>query len=237
MNRIKKESDAHPEVNGLIKDLDGPDYISHEFVDIGIPSLIILRGVFRVDNSILGSYLARILARNNKLVALVRDKSVLDLGCGCGLLGLVCALHGAKSVHFSDISQAAIKNSRLNSMLLDVNNTSFSNGDLFTNVPLGEFDVVIFNSPVITGVPKSESEASFFREDRVMDDFYKLFPRHLKQGGFAVMPGSSKFNDRTAPINMVREYNLDHTMVDNNQDDKYARHTLLISPPSSGTPS
>ena len=42
MNRIKKESDAHPEVNGLIKDLDGPDYISHEFVDIGIPSFRIL---------------------------------------------------------------------------------------------------------------------------------------------------------------------------------------------------
>ena len=33
---------------------------------------------------------------------LIKDKCIMDLGCGAGLVGLYCAEHKAKEVHFHD---------------------------------------------------------------------------------------------------------------------------------------
>lgn len=220
-------NNVHPEVDSLIKEIDESDYITHVFVGIGIPSLIILRSVFRVDNSLLGGYLARTLHASNELS---KGKSVLDLGCGCGLLGLVCALHGAKSVHFSDINLSAVKNSRLNSILLGVNHVSFSTGDLFANIPPRKFDLIVFNPPSITGSPFTDSEAAFFREDRVIDDFYKLFPRYLRRKGVVIMPGSSKFEGDMSPMSMVRRHNLRYEIVSDEKEDNNTKYVVLFKP-------
>lgn len=205
-----------PEIGGLINDLDGPDYITDAFSDIGIDSLIILRSVFRVDKAYLGNYLARILYGKKDLV---ENKDVLDLGCGCGLLGLICALRGTKKVHFSDINPVAVKNSRLNSILLDVSQTSFSSGDLFDNIPSRrQFDLIVFNSPSIAGLPLNSSETAFVREDRVILDFFNLFPNYLRCGGAVIMPGSSRFNSDTSPLNMVKRYNMRHEIISKEQE-------------------
>lgn len=206
------DNQYHHDVSSLIKDLEGPDYITGVFSDIGVKSLIILSTVFRVDQSYLGSYFARVLSTNKTLL---QGRKVLDLGCGCGLLGLVCALHGAKRVHFSDINPAAIKNSRLNYLLLDVANVTFSIGDMFDNIPRRRrFNLIVFNPPSITGTPANYPETAFIREDRVILDFYRDFPKYLKRNGAVVMPGSSRFDGYLSPINMVRRYNLPHQIID-----------------------
>jgi len=199
------------EISGLIDDLNGPDYITDAYSDIGVNSLIILRSVFRVDNSYLGSYLARTISANK---GLVKGKDILDLGCGCGLLGLVCALNGARKVHFSDINPVAVKNSRLNSILWEIGHASFSAGGLFENIPTRRrFDLIVFNPPSIEGIPLNSSEAAFIREDRVIQDFFRLFPNYLKKVGAVIIPGASRFNSDTSPINMVRRYNLPHKII------------------------
>lgn len=211
----------HPEIASLIGDMDGPDYITGAYSDINIPSLIILRGVFRVDNSYLGSYLGRTLSSTRWLV---EGRDVLDLGCGCGLLGLICSLNGAKSVHFSDINPQAVKNSRLNSLLAEIGNVDFSTGSLFEGLPEGaQFDAIVFNPPSITGVPSNHSEAAFIREDALMTQFYGSFPKYLKDGGQLIMPGSSRFGGDTSPLAMAERLNLKHRVLtrENEADGNY----------------
>lgn len=216
-----------PEINSLIKDLDGPDYITNAFSDIGVESLVVLRSVFRIDKAYLGNYLARTLYRSKSLV---EDKSVLDLGCGCGLLGLICAKHNAENVHFSDIHPPAVKNSRINALLMDVDNVSFSTGDLFDNIPTADgFDLIIFNSPAIAGVPESTSEAAFVREDRVIIDFFRMFPRYLRDGGQVIMPGSSRFNSDSSPMNIIRKHGLRYEMIAKEyEDDGNYKYVVLL---------
>lgn len=206
------DNQYHHDVRDLVKDLEGSDYITDAFSDIAIKSLIVLTTVFRVDQSYLGGYFARVLWANKSLL---QGKEVLDLGCGCGLLGLVCALHGAKKVHFSDINPAAVKNSRLNCLLLDIVNVTFSIGNMFDNIPpRRRFDLIVFNPPSITGIPVNYSEAAFIREDRVILDFYRNFPDYLKRDGGVIIPSSSRFDTDLSPMNMVRRYNLPFQMID-----------------------
>ncbi len=81
---------------------------------------------------------------------------VLDLGTGCGLLGLVAAKKGA-SVVAVDINPYALRCAMKNSAANDTqNNLTFVQGDLFK--PLREtlkFDAILFNAPYL---PTENSE-------------------------------------------------------------------------------
>lgn len=224
-----KSSKFEADIQGLINDLFSPDYITHDYTSMGIPSLIVLSTVFRVDKSYLGNYLAQTL---NARPDLVQGKKVLDLGCGCGLLGIICALRGAERVSFSDVNSRAVKNSRLNATLLDVDNTSFSVGSLFDNIQAGDkFDVIVFNPPSITGSPANDAEAALVRQDRVIFNFYEMFPEHLQQGGMVIMPGSSRFDNEMSPLQMVERLALTSQVINTEQeDDGHKKYTISIKP-------
>lgn len=228
---IETKDNTHydPEIKNLLQDLDGPDYLTHTYSDIGIDSLIILRSVFRVDKSYLGNYLARFLHGNKSLY---EGKTLLDLGCGCGLLGLICAHNGSTEVHFADINVMAVKNSKLNAMLMDIDKTKFSCGSLFTQVPPDrKFDVVIFNPPSISGIPANTSETALVREDKVISTFYELLPEHLAPGGIVIMPGSSRFDGKMSPLNMAKEFSYQSTIADTHQeDDGNFKYIVVIRP-------
>ena len=56
-------------------------------------------------------YFARWLFYNNGLYL---DKNVLDMGSGSGIQGVVMGLYGAKQIIFTDLSLAAVENSKKN---------------------------------------------------------------------------------------------------------------------------
>jgi len=226
---LKGSQTYDPEINGLINDLENPDYLTNAFSDIGINSLIVLSRVFRVDKSYLGSYLARVLHRNRELY---KGKDVLDLGSGTGLLGVVCALNGSTSVHFADINPIAIKNSRLNGILMDVENSSFSCGSLFEQVLSSEgFDVVVFNPPSISGIPVNTYETALVREDRIISNFYESLPQYLRHEGIAIMPGSSRFDSEMSPLKMVGKYGYKFSEIDRQpEDDGNFKYVVTIHP-------
>ncbi|MES1181663.1 MAG: methyltransferase, partial [Flavobacterium sp.] len=73
----------------------------------------------------------------------LRDKTVLELGAGSGLLSIVAAGKKAK-VTASDISQAALKNVALNSKMNHVE-IELIGSDLFDRIPKQVFDFILIN--------------------------------------------------------------------------------------------
>src|SRR5258708_29153613 len=125
-----------PDIQGLLDELKGPNYFTDFYADIGFDSLIVLTGVFRVDKSYLGNYLGRTLDKKKELYS---GRKVLDLGAGCGLLGLICSRNGASYVQFADINPDAVKNCKLNAVLFGLDrNCDFSCGNLFEGMEAGE---------------------------------------------------------------------------------------------------
>ena len=76
----------------------------------------------------------------------LKDKRVIDCGCGTGILGIVAAKYGAKRVIGYDIDEWSVENSRHNAALNGVENMEVYHGDAnVLNHISGVFDVVVAN--------------------------------------------------------------------------------------------
>lgn len=80
---------------------------------------------------------------------LAKAKNICDMGCGCGIIGLVALFNGATSVTQIDINPMSIKNTNLNRVFHSFTKKQLQiiNSDCFDNVPVKKFDLVIFNIP------------------------------------------------------------------------------------------
>jgi len=115
---------------------------------------------------------------------------VLDMGTGCGILGIIAAKK-ASSVVAVDVNPYAVRCAKENAKLNNVQNKMvFIQGDLFA--PLGEqakFDVMLFNAPYLpTDVAVGDSWvdrawAGGATGRQVIDRFISEAPRKLKLKG------------------------------------------------------
>jgi len=89
----------------------------------------------------------------------IKDKKVLDMGCGSGLLAIISAKMGA-DVTACDINPIAVeiakKNCERNSMTI-----RFILSNLFSNIT-DSFDLLIFNPPYLP-----ENEEDLYSEDKI----------------------------------------------------------------------
>jgi len=118
-------------------------------------SLIIFPGVFHP-----GFFLSTQLLLQFLETIHVSGKKVLELGAGSGLISLHLAQREA-TVFASDISPSAIKNIRENALnnKLQVN---VIQSDIFDNMTLQKFDLIIVNPPYYPYDPASESEYAWY---------------------------------------------------------------------------
>ena len=119
--------------------------------------LIIPPTVFHPSLFFSSKYLGSCVARMK-----LEGKSVLDMGCGSGLLSLVAASKGA-DVTAVDINSAAVGATQENARLNALEGRVFPlEGNLFEPIPPGRrYDLVLFNPPFYNGQPANEADVAW----------------------------------------------------------------------------
>lgn len=132
-------------------------------------------------------YLARWLFFNNGIYI---NKTVIDMGCGSGIQGVVAGLCGAKKVIFSDLSPAAVTNTKENVKKFKLQNkSSVAKGDLFEKIK-GKADVIIFNHPFFSDstIEKLLVSSSMLERGKLIHRFFEETKKYLKKDGVIIMP-------------------------------------------------
>jgi len=126
---------------------------------------------------------------------------VLDMGTGCGILGIIASEKAARVIAV-DINPYAIRCAKENAKLNGVSDKmSFLQGDLFTSIRIGEkFDFILFNSPYL---PTESTEANSWlgrawsggvTGRQVIDRFICGAPKFLERGGHVFLMQSTLSN-------------------------------------------
>ncbi len=135
-------------------------------------------------------------------------ENVLDMGTGCGVLGIVAARKASRVVAV-DINPYAVCCAKENAKLNDVaDKMFFIQGDLFTPIKAEErFDLILFNAPYL---PSEPSEGKTWVEQAwtggadgrtVIDRFLYGFSQHLKEDGRVLLMQSTLADvDKTLKI-------------------------------------
>ena len=107
----------------------------------------------------------------------LRDKTILELGCGTGLIGLVSAKKGA-IVTLSDISKLAVECAQKNAKENKVSLTCV-HSDLFDQLESQHFDYILVNPPYYPDKPKNSQELAWYCGTEF--EYFKKFFSQLKQ--------------------------------------------------------
>ena len=142
----------------------------------------------------------------------LKDKKVLELGAGSGLISLYCARKHA-CVTASDINTTAIEGIRQNA-LENNENVQVVLSDLFDSISVNEFDIILINPPYYAKTPKSIEENAWFCGSE-FEYFYKLF-NHLGKVAshhytvFMILSEDCQINKI---LSIARENNLSSELV------------------------
>src|SRR5579863_10222757 len=100
---------------------------------------------------------SELFLRNLKAMDRSNIGKVLEIGAGCGAISLSIAAHWNAKVVASDISPVAIetieKNAAVNGLKIET-----INSDLFEKIKEKDFDLIIFNAPLIDKEPENNVE-------------------------------------------------------------------------------
>jgi release factor glutamine methyltransferase len=142
----------------------------------------------------------------------IKDKKVLELGAGSGLISIYCAKQKAV-VTATDISAIAIENIKLNTLS---NNVSINiiKSDLFDEIEKQEFDFIIINPPYFPKDPKNESESAWFCGSD-FQYFKKLFSQlnNYKTNNSVVLMILSEDCDISRIKSIAEENNFNFSLV------------------------
>ncbi len=134
----------------------------------------------------------RALIRNTDLV---RDKSILEIGTGTGLISLCCLRAGARRVVATDVNPAAIANAQHNAERfgvadrLETRLVPLENCTAYSVIePHERFDLIIANPPWENASPQTIDEYAFYDHDfSLLRSLLKDLRHHLTDDGQALL--------------------------------------------------
>ena len=129
---------------------------------------------------------------------LPENQSVLDMGCGSGVLGLtLAAQRPGWHVTLADVSPEALSLARENAGNLEISNAAFVESDLFSAVD-GQFDGIVANLPYVPESDRATMAREVLHDPALalfsgvdgLDLIRRFIPQafgHLKPGGWLVL--------------------------------------------------
>jgi HemK-related putative methylase len=131
---------------------------------------------------------SELFLRNLKAMERSRVNKVLEIGAGCGAISLYIASHWNAKVLASDISPVAIetieKNAAANGLKIET-----IKSDLFEKIEERDFDLIIFNAPLIDKEPENNVERDSLCDPggQIMRRYLEQAGQFLKKGGVAIV--------------------------------------------------
>ncbi len=107
-------------------------------------------GVFSKDHLDFGT---RTFLENLPLEEM-RDKKILDVGCGYGPIGIVLSKLTNASIWMVDVNRRALHLAKMNAKENGVNNIEILESDCYQNVSSLKFDYILTNPPIHAGKEK-----------------------------------------------------------------------------------
>ena len=146
-----------------------------------------------------------------------RDGSMLEIGCGAGVTAVMAALSGCRSVVAIDINQAAVENTRLNTVRHGVaGRVRVLTSDMYDALdPSKAFDQIFWNSNFVeapaTTAYESDLARAFFDPGYACHERYLAGARrHLRPNGRLLLGFSDLGNrDRLEEIAKRHRYHTD----------------------------
>jgi release factor glutamine methyltransferase len=119
-------------------------------------------------------------------------RTLLDVGCGAGVLAVLAAKQQAQRIVATDISPAAVENARANVLRHRVaDRVEIRLGDLFEPIRGNEkFDIVFWNSPFHFAPERAELT---MLQRAMFDPGYEAIRRYVLEGHQYVKPDGSLF--------------------------------------------
>ena len=110
----------------------------------------------------------------------LKNKTILELGCGSGIISLLAAKKGA-IVTATDINKIALENLEKNS-LKNQSKIEILYSDLFENLQNKSFNYIIINPPYYPKKPKNIKENAWFCGEKFeyFENLFEQLPKHLK---------------------------------------------------------
>ena len=130
---------------------------------------------------------SELFIRNLKAMNSEKISKTLEIGAGCGAISLSIASNWRCRVVASDISPEAVEavkhNAALNGLKIDI-----VKSDLFENIQERDFDLIIFNTPLIDQEPETSIERYSLcdPEGRIVGAFLRQARNHVKRNGLII---------------------------------------------------
>ncbi len=154
------------------------------------------------DDSFLAIKACRIMLKNFNI------KSVLDMGCGTGIIGLTLSKEFKIKIGFSDIDEGAINYVKARAKEEKIS-AKFYISDLFDNIK-DNYDLVCFNAPYLPGKRKSSEDKQIFGGKYGNETIKRFLSQCKNKTKYAVVVYSSlsNFNPKYNNIIFISYDNL-----------------------------
>ncbi len=191
VQKPNEESDSYSFVK---PEPDAPDILTWHHVEDFPAAIAQMETVFWEpdDTSSLRSW----IKQSDRL----KNASVLEIGCGTGLVSIACALLGARSVVASDINPAAVTNATYNAELckvsqrLKVRQVNAAHPGPFEVIAADEkFDFIISNPPWEDAPVDSPAAYAFYDPGfKLLEGILTESKKHLQAGGQVMLAYGAK---------------------------------------------